>query len=68
MFIGNGYLFRSRTRSRSYDRNIVQDIFGSRCLIGSLKIDIGLEDLIWEVYCSWIDSEVGCLLIMEGFL
>ena len=30
--------------------------------------NIGLKDLIWEVYCSWIDSEVGRLLIMEVFL
>lgn len=37
MVIGNGYLFRSRTQSRSHDRNMVQDIFGSRCLIGHLK-------------------------------
>ena len=31
-------------------------------------MDIGLEDLTWEVYCSWIDSEVGRLSIMEVFL
>ena len=30
-------------------------------------MDIGLEDLTWEVYCSWIDSEVGRLIFYGSF-